>query len=338
MEPAKCPTDSKPSSNSKASSSAADSNAGGAGEPDSKSRGWPKGKKRYPKMPGAPKQPLSGYVHFLNDRRESVKKECPDISFADISKKMANEWSQLGAEDKQAYNERAEKDKERYAKDFLAYQGTDEYKNYMEAQEQKEKVKTEAEKAGGSAAKEPPKKKTKKAPEVKKAAPAPPVAPNEDSNEAPTSSKFDFFDPNASSGIDMPIFTEEFLEYNKCRETELRQLRKQMTEMEEQNAILQKHVDNMKSAIGKLETENSQQIENNSQLSKHLDALKQMLVNSFGKVVVPGQKEMITLDNVEAFIKRIHAMTVEKSVPVDQAFMAKVKEVISQMDYKAIAS
>lgn len=36
---------------------------------DAKNRGWPKGKKRYPKLPGAPKQPLSGYVHFLNDRR-----------------------------------------------------------------------------------------------------------------------------------------------------------------------------------------------------------------------------------------------------------------------------
>ena len=49
---------------------------------DVKNRGWPKGKKRYPKSPGAPKQPLSGYVHFLNDRRESVRKEEPDISFA----------------------------------------------------------------------------------------------------------------------------------------------------------------------------------------------------------------------------------------------------------------
>ena len=68
---------------------------------DVKNRGWPKGKKRYPKSPGAPKQPLSGYVHFLNDRREAVRKESPDMSFADISKKLANEWSQLGQEEKQ---------------------------------------------------------------------------------------------------------------------------------------------------------------------------------------------------------------------------------------------
>merc|ERR1719220_1071563 len=71
----------------------------GSGANKEKNRGWPKGKKRYPKSPGAPKQPLSGYVHFLNDRRESVRKETPDMSFADISKKLANEWSQLGQEE-----------------------------------------------------------------------------------------------------------------------------------------------------------------------------------------------------------------------------------------------
>merc|ERR550534_3471768 len=95
---------------------------------DMKKHGWPKGKKRYPKSPGAPKRPLSGYVHFLNDRRESVRKETPEMSFADISKKLANEWSQLGQEEKQKYAERAEQDKERYSKEFLEYQNTDQYK------------------------------------------------------------------------------------------------------------------------------------------------------------------------------------------------------------------
>ena len=33
---------------------------GGVKESKEKNRGWPKGKKRYPKSPGAPKQPLSG--------------------------------------------------------------------------------------------------------------------------------------------------------------------------------------------------------------------------------------------------------------------------------------
>jgi hypothetical protein len=82
---------------------------------EAKNRGWPKGKRRYPKGLGAPKQPLSGYVHFLNERRESVRTENPDITFSDLSKKMAAEWSAKSDEEKHKYNEMAKKDKDRYA-------------------------------------------------------------------------------------------------------------------------------------------------------------------------------------------------------------------------------
>ena len=57
---------------------------------------------------------------------------------------------------------------------------------------------------------------------------------------------------NANS-FDIPIFTEEFLDHNKARELELKQLRKQTSEFEEQNAVLGKHIESMKSAISKLE-------------------------------------------------------------------------------------
>ena len=122
---------------------------------EGKNRGWPKGKKRYPKSPGAPKQPLSGYVHFLNDRRETVRKENPELSFADISKKLAVEWGQVDAKLKQDYTERAEADKERYNKAFAEYQLTDEYKKFVESQKKKENE------AGNTSAKRPSKEQTR---------------------------------------------------------------------------------------------------------------------------------------------------------------------------------
>ena len=122
---------------------------------EGKNRGWPKGKKRYPKSPGAPKQPLSGYVHFLNDRRETVRKENPELSFADISKKLAVEWGQVDAKLKQDYTERAEADKERYNKAFAEYQLTDEYKKFVESQKKKENE------AGNTNAKRPSKEPTR---------------------------------------------------------------------------------------------------------------------------------------------------------------------------------
>lgn len=73
-----------------------------------------------------------------------------------------------------------------------------------------------------------------------------------------------------------------------AREGELRQLRKQNTEYEEQNAILSKHIDNMKQAIEKLEVEAVQQRNNNMALQQHLDALRSTLTTNFSTVVLPG--------------------------------------------------
>ncbi len=305
-----------------------------------KSRGWPKGKKRYPKMPGAPKQPLSGYVHFLNDRREDVRKECPDISFADISKKLAVEWSNLDADTKQKYVVRAEQDKERYAKEFAEYQKTDNYKNYMDEQEKKQK-KQEAKDPP------PPKKKAKKGSgqqqqqQVKK-------EPAEEEGEA---SDHSF----SGAGTDFPLFTEEFLEFNKGRESELKRLRKQVAEMEEQNAVLERHVQNMQSAIGKLEAETAQQQENSAALSAHLDSLRRTVVREMQGVRLPGARwsaEAVTMENVDELLRAVHAKLEQEEQQQQQGggnkgkgkaasaedaqLLEKVREVIGRINYEGI--
>lgn len=77
-----------------------------------------------------------------------------------------------------------------------------------------------------------------------------------------------------SGSFDIPIFTEEFLNHNRARELELRQLRKQTSEFEEQNAVLGKHIDSMKSAISKLEVETVQQRQSNAAFQQQLDMLR----------------------------------------------------------------
>ena len=50
------------------------SNQSDDGQDKTKKGGWPKGKKRKRvKDENAPKQPLTGYVRFLNERREKVR-------------------------------------------------------------------------------------------------------------------------------------------------------------------------------------------------------------------------------------------------------------------------
>lgn len=51
---------------------------------------------------------------------------------------------------------------------------------------------------------------------------------------------------------DIPIFTEQFIEHNKKREAELRTLKKMTTDCEENNAMLEKHINDINSEIEQL--------------------------------------------------------------------------------------
>merc|ERR1712061_664145 len=104
-----------------------------------------------------------------------------------------------------------------------------------------------------------------------------------------------------SNSFDIPIFTEEFLNHNRARELELRQLRKQTSEFEEQNAVLGKHIDSMKSAISKLEVETVQQRQNNAALQHQLDQLRQMVVTHFKGLQIPGLEEPVSLQTADQF-------------------------------------
>ena len=279
--------------------------------PDVKNRGWPKGKKRYPKSPGAPKQPLSGYVHFLNDRRETVRKETPEMSFADISKKLANEWSQLGHEEKQRYVERAEIDKERYSREFQNYQQTNEYKEFVAQQEAAKKANGEV-KSGPSSSKKA-KKSKKKDNET--------VISNEDSRSSSTSSE-------------IPIFRDEFLELNKARETELRSLRKTVSEFEEQNAVLQKHVDNLRSAATKLERDIALTKENTQSLDQQLNGMKSLVRTHLSRFTsqVPNF-EQVTDENVEDFAAKLLV-----EVQSNSQLLEAVKSATSKIDFSPFSS
>lgn len=68
-----------------------------------KKGGWPKGKKRRKTFrdSNAPKAPLTGYVRFLNEQREKVRAERPDLNFPEVTKLLGAQWSKLSTEEKQ---------------------------------------------------------------------------------------------------------------------------------------------------------------------------------------------------------------------------------------------
>ena len=153
----------------------------------------------------------------------------------------------------------------RYDKEFADYQQTESYKQYLEVEQAKD----------NRGASNCPAKKKKKAPASPASSSKRPSIDESDDVMVQESNAHSMAVSNDNSGsFDIPIFTEEFLNHNRARELELRQLRKQTSEFEEQNAVLGKHIDSMKSAISKLEVETVQQRQSNAAFQQQLDMLR----------------------------------------------------------------
>ncbi|KAG8576211.1 hypothetical protein GDO81_009800 [Engystomops pustulosus] len=110
-------------------------------QPRPRRGGWTKGRKRKrsPRDNNAPKAPLTGYVRFMNERREQLRSERPDVPFPEITRIVGSEWSKLPAEEKQRYLDEAERDKERYTKELQQYQKTEAYRSYSRKAQSRQK-------------------------------------------------------------------------------------------------------------------------------------------------------------------------------------------------------
>lgn len=82
----------------------------------------PKGsKKKKFKDPNAPKRPPSAFFIFCSEFRPKVKNESPGLTIGDVAKRLGEMWNGTAAEDKQPYEKKALKLKEKYEKDIAAY-------------------------------------------------------------------------------------------------------------------------------------------------------------------------------------------------------------------------
>lgn len=259
-------------------------------------------KKKSYSIYDVPRQPLTGYVRFLNDHREKVRAENQKASFRDITKILASQWSTLPSHEKQKYLDDAENDKKKCMKELEQYRQTEAYKIFTQKQQEK-KLRDNEDRDGNSFL-----------------------------NSSGMECEDGYFRDDAP-GLDISIFTEEFLDHNKVRETELRQLRKSNTEFEEQNAILSKHVDNMRVAIDKLEVETIQQKNNNIALQKHLDNLRKTLTANFASIPLPGTSEVPSIESIDNYMAKLHNMTLDNPQE-NEALISTVREIVNRLDYQ----
>ncbi|XP_073399510.1 SWI/SNF-related matrix-associated actin-dependent regulator of chromatin subfamily E member 1-related isoform X2 [Dendrobates tinctorius] len=273
----------------------------GTEEEPVKKRGWPKGKKRKKVLPNGPKAPVTGYVRFLNERREQIRTQHPDLPFPEITKMLGAEWSTLPTTEKQRYLDDAEKEKQQYIKELREYQQSEAYKMCAEKIQEKEIKKEESSTSSASTVLNGHTQKT-------------------------GDSQSDVF-----SAFDVPIFTEEFLDQNKVREAELRRLRKMNMEFEEQNAILQRHTESMNSAKERLEQELAQEERQAMILQQQLQTIRQILLTSFSSLPIPGTGETPTVGNLDVYMAKLHSV-IEGNPVQHEKLVIRIKEILSRIN------
>uniref|UniRef100_A0A5K3ESG5 HMG box domain-containing protein n=1 Tax=Mesocestoides corti TaxID=53468 RepID=A0A5K3ESG5_MESCO len=228
--------------------------------------------------PNAPSRPRSAFNLYMQYRL-SHDEDLVARPFIERRRLIGGEWSAMSQQQKQIYRDQAICEREKYLKEFDEYKKTDEYKEWIAKQEISQSLKRG--------------KKTTGKHNV------------EDGLGDGVSSKF----------RRVPIFTQEFLEYNRQREMSLRHLRKQVTKLDEETALLSKHVENLANAGNNLE----QQIKAaEAQLSLEEAVVQKFckeLVTTFADLPVPTLdkstrspskgSERITLSSVDSYLSRL---------------------------------
>lgn len=89
---------------------------------DKESSGGSSKKKRKKKDKNAPKRPMSAFMLWMNDMRDTIKKDNPGIAFTDIAKKGGELWKNISSKEKAEYEDKAKKAKDDYTVALKAYQ------------------------------------------------------------------------------------------------------------------------------------------------------------------------------------------------------------------------
>lgn len=183
---------------------------------------------------------------------------------------MADSWSKLPDEDKKPYLAAAEIDKERYNKE-LAVINLQKLNNPPEPDVQNDKTCS--------------KSKTETLPK---------------NFTVPTIVKIEKCNGERKNSNEIAIFTEDFLDHNKTAEQELRILRKSTIDYEQQNSVLEKHIENMSNGVDKLQNE----IVNTKLSTQSMEAYLVKLRGTLSAALNDGGK----IENVDKYLGDLHSI------------------------------
>lgn len=129
---------------------------------------------------------------------------------------------------------------------------------------------------------------------------------------------------------DIQIFTDQFLDHNRQMESEVKKLRKLNTDYEQQNSVLEKHVENVRNGIEKTNAEIDEVKHENEILMLYLSRLRQKLSTNFAKLSIPNEPNGATIDNIDKYMCDLNEMA--KTNSHGPASLNKAKDILRKID------
>ena len=90
--------------------------------------------------------------------------------------------------------------------------------------------------------------------------------------------------------------------------------------MEEETALISRHIDNMKRQTDRLESDIQNQILKNQILKKRLVFLQETLSDTFGSLTIPGTHSVPSVDTIREYLKEVESVVAKQPVGEDKQF------------------
>ena len=113
-------------------------------------------------------------------------------------------------------------------------------------------------------------------------------------------------------------------------ETELKKIRKMNTDYEQQNAVLEKHVENVRAGITKTNTEINELRKENDKLSSYLEMLRHKLATQLRNLSIPTEPNGANIENIDKYMNDLYEMAKDNSH--GPASLNKAKDLLRKVD------
>uniref|UniRef100_A0A915L024 Uncharacterized protein n=1 Tax=Romanomermis culicivorax TaxID=13658 RepID=A0A915L024_ROMCU len=235
------------------------------------------------------KIPLNGYFIFQSERRREMSQG--GVPIREAASVIAAEWRKLDPQERQSYMDRARQEKEKQAKLLEKYKNTQTYKNLMEKLNQKSSTTKRLV------------KKSKK--ELSKSV------------------------GDETLGADIQIFSDQFLEHNKNRESKIRKLRAEICRLEDEEKSQRQNLTRLKTACDHFETELDAQKNYKRDLDDKYDRFSAILTKNFTNLPLPGFPHGAQTGNLQDYMNTLQDLVLSKSDNDNHALLVKCRDIAS---------